>query len=65
MLKYLAFAKFRIKWFCNNCLLSKLTTIGDTSFILAVFPASSRGSMNLVKVLSNTESSESFKWSGN
>ena len=43
-------AKFRIKWFYNNCLLSKISTIGKAAFIFFVLPASSRVSMNLVSL---------------
>ena len=35
-------SNFKIKWFCNNVLLSKITTIGEATFILVVNAASSR-----------------------
>ena len=50
MLKCIAFCdvKFRIKWFHNTYLLSKISTIRETAFILVEFPAGSRVNMNFV-----------------
>ena len=64
MLFFFIIAKFRIKWLCNNYLLSKISTIRVTTFILVVFQVSSRICTNLVN-LKNSRSSGSFKWSGN
>ena len=49
---FLIIATFRIKWFCNNCLLSKISTVGEATFILIIFPEGSVVIMNLI----------SFKW---